>query len=68
MDDDVVAPQITTELIAEFGDVLPPTLITSTVEAAATCAPAYPDEPDLRARAREDVSALAEATRRSPGG
>lgn len=61
-------PDITSALIAEFGDELPPTLISTTVEAAATIAPAYPEEPDLRQRAREDVSALAEARRRSSAG
>lgn len=68
MDDHAAAPEITTDLIAEFGDVLPPTLITSTVEAAASVAPAYPEEPDLRHRAREDVSALADAMKRSTAG
>ncbi len=68
MDDAADPPTITTDLIAEFGDEIPPTLITSTVEAAATTPPAYPDEPDLRERARADVTALAEALRRSSAG
>jgi len=58
-------PEITTDLVAEFGDEVPPTLISSTVEAAALSSSPYPDEPDLRRRAREDVSALADAMRRS---
>ena len=64
--DQSTVPGITTDLVAEFGDVVPASLIGSTVEAAAQSASAtYPDEPDLRLRAREDVSALAEAMRRS---
>ena len=59
---------ITADLIAEFGDELPPTLITSTVRLALSSSAAYPDEPDPRQRAREDVSALAEARRRSAVG
>ena len=58
-------PDLTSQLVAEYGDVLPPGLIASTVETAASLPPTYPDEPDLRTRARDDVAALAEARHRS---
>lgn len=66
-------PDLTAELVQEYGDLLPPTLITQTV-AAAAAAPSepYPDEPVdaavVEQTARHDVSALAEAVRRSTGG
>ncbi len=58
-------PALTSQLVAEYGDLLPPSLIASTVEAAASLPPAYPEEPDLRTRARDDVAALADARQRS---
>ena len=45
--------------------MLPQSLIASTVEAAASLPPAYPEEPDLPTRARADVAALADARHRS---
>ena len=52
------------ELAAEFGDVLPPTLIASTVTAAWEAVPTH-DEQVVQATARADVAALAEAVVRS---
>jgi hypothetical protein len=66
-------PDLTAELVQQYGDLLPSTLITRTV-AAAAAAPSepYPDEPtgagDVERTARHDVRALAEAVRRSAGG
>jgi hypothetical protein len=65
VDQSAGVPGISQRLVDEFGHLLPDTLITRTVEAAATVPPAYPDEPDLQDRARADVHALAEAAQRS---
>lgn len=65
-------PDLTAELVQKYGDLLPPTLITQTVAAAAASSEPYPDESAdaavVERTARHDVSALAEAVRRSAGG
>ena len=48
------------ELTAEYGDVLPPTLITNTVTAAWFAVPSH-DDGLVRATACADVAGLAEA-------
>lgn len=52
------------ELTAEYGDVLPPTLITNTVTAVWDAVPSH-DERVVQATARADVAGLAEAVVRS---
>jgi hypothetical protein len=57
---------LTAELTGEFGDLVPATLIESTVRAAGSSTPgaATPDDSDVARTARADVAALAEAVRR----
>lgn len=55
---------LTAELTDEYGDVVPPTLIASTVASAAVL-PAAEDGDVPDATARADVAALAEAVRRA---
>jgi hypothetical protein len=57
-----VPPPLVAELAEAYGDVLPPALITSTVEAAAV---RPPDAPPADEAARQDVAALAEAVKRA---
>jgi hypothetical protein len=52
------------QLTAEFGDVLPPALITTTVAAAWRDVPTH-DQSAVQQMARADVTALAEAVTRS---
>ena len=65
---------LTAELTTEFGDVVPPTLIASTVASAAVAPAADGSEVDgsevgdrevADATARTDVAALADAVRRA---
>ena len=58
-------PSLAEDLTVEFGDVLPPTLIERTVDAAAT-RPGGPEVVELTAR--EDLTALADAVARSTSG
>lgn len=57
---------LTTELTAEYGDVVPPSLIASAVASAAGPARAAANSEQLASEtARADVAALAEAVRRA---
>jgi hypothetical protein len=59
MDEVTSVPATTQTLIAEFGDILPPTFIASTVQAAASAQRV--DAPPAADIARADVRAAAEA-------
>ena len=66
MPDDASPAPLTTQLTDEYGDLLPPSLIGRTVEAARTPdAPA--DELAAARTARADVAAMADAVLRRPG-
>ncbi len=55
---------LTDDLTVEHGDVLPTTLIASTVRAAAGSPDAVRDPASVEQTARADVAALADAVRR----
>ena len=64
MDDAALTP-IRDELAAEYGEVVPDSLLTSTVTAAWAAVPTH-DDAQVRELARTDVAALAEAVLRRP--